>query len=159
MAQIFLWLGDAAGEWKKEAVAWGREYLRSHPAERSLATPIIVVKQGHEPATFTGWFVTWDPYKWTVRHDASPRPHLNLVRVWWGEVTLEEASHWPRISCEPGGGKFDLVFRLNPGFHGSSFLYPNPDNSPTLDPRTASPTRRWWMAAWDQDLQSLRLQQ
>uniref|UniRef100_A0A8C6GFI8 Villin-like n=1 Tax=Mus spicilegus TaxID=10103 RepID=A0A8C6GFI8_MUSSI len=62
--EIFLWLGEAAGEWKKEAVAWGLEYLRTHPAERSLATPIFVVKQGHEPATFTGWFVTWDPYKW-----------------------------------------------------------------------------------------------
>ncbi|XP_055457602.1 villin-like protein isoform X1 [Psammomys obesus] len=63
--EIFLWLGEAAGEWKKEAVAWGREYLRTHPSERSLATPIVLVKQGHEPATFTGWFVTWDPYRWT----------------------------------------------------------------------------------------------
>ncbi|GAB1294795.1 Villin-like protein [Apodemus speciosus] len=63
--EIFLWLGEAAGEWKKEAVAWGHEYLRTHPADRSPATPIVVVKQGHEPATFTGWFVTWDPYKWT----------------------------------------------------------------------------------------------
>ncbi|XP_050996111.1 villin-like protein isoform X1 [Acomys russatus] len=62
--EIFLWLGEAAGEWKKEAVAWGQEYLRAHPAERSSATPIVLVKQGHEPATFTGWFVTWDPYKW-----------------------------------------------------------------------------------------------
>lgn len=72
MTQIFLWLGEAAGEWKKAAVACGHEYLRTHPAERSLATPIIVVKQGREPATFTGWFVTWDPYKWTVRHNAQP---------------------------------------------------------------------------------------
>lgn len=61
--EIFLWLGEEAGE-QKEAVAWGREYLRTHPAERSLDTPIILIKQGHEPATFTGWFVTWDPYKW-----------------------------------------------------------------------------------------------
>uniref|UniRef100_A0A8C6R973 HP domain-containing protein n=1 Tax=Nannospalax galili TaxID=1026970 RepID=A0A8C6R973_NANGA len=63
--EIFLWLGEAAGEQKKEAVAWGHEYLKTHPAERSLATPIVLVKQGHEPATFTGWFDTWDPYKWT----------------------------------------------------------------------------------------------
>lgn len=63
--EIFLWLGEAAGEWKKAAVAWGHEYLRTHPADRSPATPIVVVKQGHEPATFTGWFATWDPYKWT----------------------------------------------------------------------------------------------
>ncbi|XP_036049091.1 villin-like protein [Onychomys torridus] len=62
--EIFLWLGEATGEWKKEAVAWGHEYLRTHPAERSLDTPIVLVKQGYEPATFTGWFTTWDPYKW-----------------------------------------------------------------------------------------------
>ncbi|KAK2090134.1 hypothetical protein P7K49_031390 [Saguinus oedipus] len=64
LAQIFLWLGGAAGAWK-EAAAWGREYLKAHPAGRSLATPIVLVKQGHEPPTFTGWFFTWDPYKWT----------------------------------------------------------------------------------------------
>lgn len=65
MAQIFLWLGAAASEWKQEAVAWGREYLKTHPAGRSLATPLVLVKQGHEPPTFTGWFCTWDPYKWS----------------------------------------------------------------------------------------------
>ncbi|XP_055270616.1 villin-like protein isoform X3 [Moschus berezovskii] len=63
--EIFLWLGAAANEWKQEAVAWGQEYLKTHPAGRSLATPIVLVKQGHEPPTFTGWFCTWDPYKWS----------------------------------------------------------------------------------------------
>ncbi|XP_037063917.1 villin-like protein isoform X1 [Peromyscus leucopus] len=62
--EIFLWLGEAAGGWK-EAVAWGHEYLRTHPAGRSLDTPIALVKQGYEPATFTRWFASWDPYKWT----------------------------------------------------------------------------------------------
>ncbi|XP_025127755.2 villin-like protein isoform X5 [Bubalus bubalis] len=63
--KIFLWLGAAASEWKQEAVAWGQEYLKTHPAGRSLATPIVLVKQGHEPPTFIGWFCTWDPYKWS----------------------------------------------------------------------------------------------
>nr|XP_040145944.1 villin-like protein isoform X2 [Ictidomys tridecemlineatus] len=62
--EIFLWLGAAASE-RKDAVAWGQEYLRTHPAGRSLATPIVLVKQGHEPPTFTGWFSTWDPYMWS----------------------------------------------------------------------------------------------
>uniref|UniRef100_A0A7N4V2U2 Villin like n=1 Tax=Sarcophilus harrisii TaxID=9305 RepID=A0A7N4V2U2_SARHA len=53
-------------EEKKEAVAVAREYLKSHPAGRDPATPVIVVKQGHEPLTFTGWFNAWDPYKWNV---------------------------------------------------------------------------------------------
>lgn len=65
VAQIFLWLGEAATRQKEQAVAWGQEYLKTHPAGRSQATPIVLVKQGHEPPTFTGWFLTWDPYKWT----------------------------------------------------------------------------------------------
>ncbi|XP_042812119.1 villin-like protein isoform X1 [Panthera leo] len=63
--EIFLWLGEAASKWKKEAVDWGQEYLKTHPAGRSPATPIVAIKQGHEPPTFTGWFLAWDPYKWT----------------------------------------------------------------------------------------------
>ncbi|KAI4563924.1 hypothetical protein MJG53_016498 [Ovis ammon polii x Ovis aries] len=63
--EIFLWMGAAASEWKQKAVAWGQEYLKTHPAGRSLATPIVLVKQGHEPPTFTGWFCSWDPYKWS----------------------------------------------------------------------------------------------
>ena len=74
------------------------------------------------------------------------------------------ASHGGVGGCAAGGGgsvcqgegNLILGFRLLPGFQGSSFLYPSPDNSPTLDPRTASPTRRWWGTAWDRDLQSLR---
>lgn len=77
VAQIFLWLGAAASE-RKEAVAWGQEYLKTHPAGRSLATPIVLVKQGHEPPTFTGWFSTWDPYKWSVSEAPSPQPHPRL---------------------------------------------------------------------------------
>ncbi|XP_006890717.1 PREDICTED: villin-like protein [Elephantulus edwardii] len=63
--EVFLWLGEAASVWRKEAVGWGQEYLRTHPAGRSPATPIVLVKQGLEPPTFTGWFLIWDPYKWT----------------------------------------------------------------------------------------------
>nr|XP_051685192.1 villin-like protein isoform X7 [Oryctolagus cuniculus] len=63
--EIFLWLGAAAGERKAALVAWGREYLETHPAGRSLATPILLVRQAREPPTFTGWFSSWDPYRWT----------------------------------------------------------------------------------------------
>lgn len=43
-----------------------QEYLKTHPSGRDPETPIIVVKQGHEPPTFTGWFLAWDPFKWSV---------------------------------------------------------------------------------------------
>ncbi|XP_040460470.1 villin-1 isoform X1 [Falco naumanni] len=63
--QVFFWIGKGANESEKEAAAvMVQEYLRSHPSGRDLDTPIIVVKQGHEPPTFTGWFLAWDPLNW-----------------------------------------------------------------------------------------------
>ncbi|XP_052647180.1 villin-1 [Harpia harpyja] len=63
--QVFFWIGKGANESEKEAAAvMVQEYLWSHPSGRDLDTPIIVVKQGHEPPTFTGWFLAWDPLNW-----------------------------------------------------------------------------------------------
>ncbi|KAM6307209.1 villin-1 isoform 2-T2 [Aegotheles albertisi] len=63
--QVFFWVGNNANESEKEAAAvMVQEYLKSHPSGRDLDTPIIVVKQGHEPPTFTGWFLAWDPLNW-----------------------------------------------------------------------------------------------
>lgn len=69
LLQIFFWIGKGANESEKEAAAvMAQEYLRSHPSGRDLDTPIIVVKQGYEPPTFTGWFLAWDPLNWDVSH-------------------------------------------------------------------------------------------
>lgn len=65
--QIFLWVGNLANQYEtKEAWNSEQEYLRTHPARRDPDTPIIFVKEGHEPPTFTGWFNAWDPHKWSV---------------------------------------------------------------------------------------------
>ncbi|XP_048341248.1 villin-1 isoform X2 [Sphaerodactylus townsendi] len=64
--QVFFWIGKESNQTEKEAAAvTAQEYLRSHPSGRDLATPIVIVKQGCEPPTFTGWFLAWDPLKWT----------------------------------------------------------------------------------------------
>ncbi|NXV47827.1 VILI protein, partial [Uria aalge] len=66
--QVFFWTGKGANESEKEAAAvMVQEYLRTHPSGRDLDTPIIVVKQGYEPPTFTGWFLAWDPLNWDDR--------------------------------------------------------------------------------------------
>ncbi|XP_065741757.1 villin-like protein isoform X2 [Phocoena phocoena] len=99
--EVFLWLGAAASEWKQEAVAWGREYLKTHPAGRSLATPIVLVKQGHEPPTFTGWFHTWDPYKWTNNQsyeevvEGGPGA-VSAIAERTAQVSNFRLSRWPR---------------------------------------------------------------
>ncbi|CAM5088145.1 unnamed protein product [Natator depressus] len=66
--QVFFWIGEHANETEKAAAAvMAQEYLRTHPSGRDPDTPIIVVKQGYEPPTFTGWFLAWDPLKWSDR--------------------------------------------------------------------------------------------
>ncbi|KAL8183063.1 UNVERIFIED_CONTAM: Villin-1 [Gekko kuhli] len=64
--QVFFWIGKEANEEEKKAAAiTAQEYLQSHPSGRDLDTPIVIVKQGCEPPTFTGWFLAWDSLKWT----------------------------------------------------------------------------------------------
>ncbi|XP_041817129.1 villin-1 [Chelmon rostratus] len=64
--EIFLWVGNLANEYEtKESWKCAQEYLETHPAGRDPDTPIIFIKQGHEPLTFTGWFNAWDPHKWS----------------------------------------------------------------------------------------------
>ncbi|XP_037135577.1 villin-1 isoform X1 [Syngnathus acus] len=65
--EIFLWVGNSANEYEtKETWNSAHEYLRTHPAGRDKDTPVVCVKQGFEPPTFTGWFNAWDPHKWSV---------------------------------------------------------------------------------------------
>ncbi|XP_019942077.2 advillin [Paralichthys olivaceus] len=64
--QVFFWTGKEANEVeRKEAVVTSQEYLHTHPGNRDPDTPIVLVKQGFEPPTFTGWFTAWDPSKWS----------------------------------------------------------------------------------------------
>lgn len=62
-----MWIGKSSNQYEtKEAWISAQEYLRTHPADRDLDTPTIIIKQGFEPLTFTGWFNAWDPHKWSV---------------------------------------------------------------------------------------------
>ncbi|XP_060766257.1 advillin [Neoarius graeffei] len=64
--QVFLWMGAQANDTeKKESIITCQEYLRTHPGMRDPETPILLIKQGFEPPTFTGWFLAWDPSKWS----------------------------------------------------------------------------------------------
>lgn len=65
-SQVFIWVGSGAlKEEKEQALVAAYEYLNTDPAGRDLATNIVLVKQGREPPTFTGWFMAWDPNMWS----------------------------------------------------------------------------------------------
>uniref|UniRef100_A0ABM5GMP5 Villin-like protein n=1 Tax=Pogona vitticeps TaxID=103695 RepID=A0ABM5GMP5_9SAUR len=88
--EIFLWLGKSANSYEKtESVASAKEYLKTHPAGRDVATPIIMVKQGHEPLNFTGWFAAWDPYKWSdgMTYEEMKRSLGNVSAI--SEITVD----------------------------------------------------------------------
>ncbi|XP_046906176.1 villin-1 isoform X2 [Hypomesus transpacificus] len=63
---VFLWIGNGANKEEKEAaISTAQEYLLTHPGGRDVETTIVLVKQGFEPPTFTGWFKAWDPCMWS----------------------------------------------------------------------------------------------
>ncbi|XP_028255029.1 scinderin isoform X2 [Parambassis ranga] len=63
--QVFVWIGKDANEVERtESVKSAKHYIETDPSSRDKLTPVVVVKQGHEPPTFTGWFLAWDPSHW-----------------------------------------------------------------------------------------------
>ncbi|OWK62049.1 Adseverin [Lonchura striata] len=63
--QVFIWIGKDANETERqESVKSAKRYIETDPSGRDKGTPIVIVKQGHEPPTFTGWFLAWDSNKW-----------------------------------------------------------------------------------------------
>ncbi|XP_036443817.1 gelsolin a isoform X2 [Colossoma macropomum] len=64
--QVFVWIGNEAQEEEKtEAMASAARYIETDPAKRDPRTPIVKIKQGSEPPTFTGWFLGWDHEYWS----------------------------------------------------------------------------------------------
>ena len=59
---LFVWLGHESSKVERsEVLVTAKDYLLSDPSERNADIPVIVVKQGHEPPNFTGFFGAWDP--------------------------------------------------------------------------------------------------
>uniref|UniRef100_A0A673XAB2 Gelsolin n=1 Tax=Salmo trutta TaxID=8032 RepID=A0A673XAB2_SALTR len=64
--QIFVWIGgEAHAEEKAEGIASAIRYIETDPTKRDSSTPIVKLQQGHEPPTFTGWFLGWDHEYWS----------------------------------------------------------------------------------------------
>ena len=89
---MFLWIGAEANVTEKEsALATAQEYLHTHPSGRDADTPILIIKQGFEPPTFTGWFLAWDSRIWSVRTEGMGQTFLlpgtsALIAQWEGGV-------------------------------------------------------------------------
>ena len=65
---IFLWFGKDSNKTEQAgSIKLGQDYLASDPQGRDKDTPILIVKQGMEPVTFTGFFGVWDRSLWSVR--------------------------------------------------------------------------------------------
>uniref|UniRef100_A0A8C6UW07 Scinderin n=1 Tax=Neogobius melanostomus TaxID=47308 RepID=A0A8C6UW07_9GOBI len=74
--QVFIWIGKDANEVERtESIKSAHQYIKTDPSGRDKDTPVVVMKQGHEPPTFTGWFLAWDPLHW----DAATRSMKSLT--------------------------------------------------------------------------------
>nr|XP_056712977.1 scinderin isoform X2 [Euleptes europaea] len=63
--QVFVWIGKDANETERtESIKSAKRYIDTDPSGRDKGTPIVIVKQGYEPPTFTGWFLAWDSNRW-----------------------------------------------------------------------------------------------
>ncbi|KAJ8344599.1 hypothetical protein AAFF_G00223350 [Aldrovandia affinis] len=59
--QVFVWIGKDANQLETtESVKSARRYIETDPAVRDVDTAVVIVRQGHEPPTFTGWFLAWE---------------------------------------------------------------------------------------------------
>ncbi|ESO94636.1 hypothetical protein LOTGIDRAFT_227360 [Lottia gigantea] len=66
---IYVWIGNEANKQEKdEATRVAIEYLKTDPSGRDEDTPILKIKQGFEPPSFTGFFGVWDRELWSVSH-------------------------------------------------------------------------------------------
>ncbi|XP_076157225.1 scinderin-like isoform X1 [Alosa pseudoharengus] len=77
--QVFVWIGNDANELEKtESLKSAKAYIESDPSGRDKGTSVVVVKQGHEPPTFTGWFLAWDATRWGSDHAAQALGSLKV---------------------------------------------------------------------------------
>uniref|UniRef100_UPI003AB00659 scinderin isoform X3 n=1 Tax=Centroberyx gerrardi TaxID=166262 RepID=UPI003AB00659 len=66
--QVFVWIGKDANKVERtESLKSAKKYIETDPGGRDKLTPVVIVKQGHEPPTFTGWFLGWDASHWDTR--------------------------------------------------------------------------------------------
>ncbi|XP_043192707.1 advillin-like [Amphibalanus amphitrite] len=90
---IFIWIGSGSNKTERErAEKTAIEYLRTDPAGRGVGTPIVRVKQGCEPPTFTGFFGVWDDGLWESQPDwEAVRRDVSAGNKGISEVTVAAA--------------------------------------------------------------------
>ncbi|XP_035382001.1 villin-1 isoform X1 [Electrophorus electricus] len=110
--ELFLWIGNSANQYEiQETYSSAAEYLKTHPAGRDADTPIITVKQGVEPPTFTGWFDAWDPHKWSgglsyeeMKNKLGDSASVSQITVNLNDAALSRKSlGGDAINTAPGG--------------------------------------------------------
>ena len=67
---IYIWIGATSN--KNEINTAEKiiiDYLKGDPKDRDADLPVMKIRQGCEPPTFTGFFGTWDPTIWEVNEE------------------------------------------------------------------------------------------
>jgi hypothetical protein len=100
---LFLWFGVLSNRHEQaESQRIARDYLATCPTARDPATPIVVLKQGREPVTFTGYFGAWDEDLWA-----------NLDEL-YAEAAAQQAPATANGGGGYGGGLFPYSLLAGP---------------------------------------------
>ncbi|KAL6097789.1 vill [Pungitius sinensis] len=133
--EIFLWVGNSANQYEmKEAWNSAQDYLRTHPAGRDPDTPIVSVKQGYEPPTFTGWFSAWDPHKWSGGNSYEEMTKKLSDPASLSQISVDLSNSFFNKSPGGGGG-----YRA-PGGPAGSPTPSNPESPSTQRAQALSPS-------------------
>ncbi|GFO12419.1 advillin, partial [Plakobranchus ocellatus] len=65
--EVYVWIGRGANAIeRKESLQTALDYIKTDPTGRNPDNTVILqVKQGLEPPSFTGYFLGWDPDRWS----------------------------------------------------------------------------------------------
>ncbi|XP_065213354.1 villin-1-like isoform X2 [Planococcus citri] len=120
---VYVWIGELVkNEEKKHAYDTAVEYLKRDASERNLKTPTIVIREGHEPVTFVGFFETWD-------HEMLDK------RKTFAQIRTELEKQNPTLHIQIKSNDDDYNFDECEKFPIEKLLIKNPDQLPAgVDP-------------------------
>ncbi|XP_068603826.1 villin-1 [Brachionichthys hirsutus] len=141
--EVFLWVGNLANQYEtKESWNCAKEYLQTHPAGRDADTPVIVVKQGYEPLTFTGWFNAWDPHKWSGGNSYEEMKKKLSGAASVSPITVDlRNSQLNKSAVGMGGGSYEAPGSpvSSPPLYRVHGIYQSPKPSTPTSPSTQKP--------------------
>ncbi len=117
---VFIWIGVNSNKQELVTVERGAiEFLKNDPKVRDPDTPILKVRQGCEPISFTGFFGAWDPESWENRMDfekmkeqmMKENPDMTIAVSVNGSGAHGERNRYPLVVLQVNRFKAEIIIK------------------------------------------------